>query len=69
MMEGGRKRERNAAEINSQKLPLHPPAPFGAKYMVNLIQLDPKQEHMRDTVFFHMYRYTLLFENLDAALE
>ena len=69
VIEGNRKRERNTAEINSQKLPLQPPTPVGAKYMVNLIQLDPTREHMRDTVFWHMYRFALLFENLDAALE
>ena len=34
---------------------------------INLIQLDPNNEDLRETVFWSMFRNSLLFDNLDTA--
>ena len=35
---------------------------------MNLIQLDPKNEHLRDSLFYHIFKRTLLFDDMDTAL-
>ena len=35
---------------------------------VNLIQLDAKNEPLRDSLFYHIFKRTLLFDDMDTAL-
>ena len=38
-------------------------------YQVNIIQLEPANEHLRDTIFFNIFRNSILFDELHDALE
>ena len=35
---------------------------------VNLLELEPRNEHYRDTLFWHMFGFTLLFKNFADAV-
>lgn len=66
------RRPRNDSERQRKELPLPPPS-FSKgpcpEYLVNLIDLPSEMEHYRDTVFYAIYGTSLLFEELDAAME
>jgi len=67
----GQKRFRNEAESASQQLPLPPPATFMGitpAYMVNFIQLSREHEHLRDSLFWTIYKWGLVFDNYVDAL-
>jgi chromosome segregation ATPase len=38
------------------------------RYLVNIIQLDPEHEYLRDTLFFAIFDRTLLFDTAESAL-
>lgn len=39
------------------------------RHMVNLIQLDSEMEHLRDTVFWAIYGYSILFNDFESAVD
>jgi hypothetical protein len=63
-------RSRNLAERNDRQLPLPPFSDAVAGnpvYMINLLQLDPSKEYLRDSLFFSLFRQGVLLDDLDAA--
>ena len=68
---GGTRRRRNQTELEDGELPL--PALKDVKgaprYLVNLIKLRPNDEYLRDTVFWSIFRDSLLFDTIEAASE
>ena len=44
------------------EVPGHP------QYLINLIRLQPQLEYLRDTLFYAIYKDSLLFDTLDSAL-
>lgn len=68
-------RFRNAAEMQARALPLPPvfdsvskQTPEGnPEYLVNLVRLPAALEHLRDTVFYNIYKNSLLFDDVRTA--
>jgi hypothetical protein len=65
----GPSRPRTKEEMDKGELPLAPLSGVAGhpRYLVNLIQLRSSDEHLRDTVFWNIFRNSLLFEDLDSA--
>jgi chromosome segregation ATPase len=63
---GGRSEE----DIRHGRLPLpdiHRTIPGNPQYMVNMIQLDPAREHLRETIFYHMFQSTIVVDDLRSG--
>ena len=65
-------RPRNEAERLSKKLPLPPllgDATGNPRYMVNIIQLRPDNERLRDSIFHAIFGRNVLIDTLNDAVE
>lgn len=65
------RRDRSEAERLRAELPLPPLSPNIAghpKYLVNLIQLTEENEHLRDTVFWNIFKSALVFDDFESAV-
>jgi hypothetical protein len=70
---------RSEAEKLKKKLPVgpHRPGKFknmenipgNPRMMINLLQLTPENEELRDTLFWNIFSSSILFDNLSAALD
>jgi len=71
VQEGRNRRKRNEAERLSASLPLGlneaPPDGF-ISYAVNMIELPPNNEYLRDTLFWSLYGKTMVFRTSAQAL-
>jgi chromosome segregation ATPase len=66
----GSRRSRSEAEMRNGQLPLPSlqNVPGNPQYLINLIKLQPQNEGLRDTLFYHMYKDSLLFDSMETAL-
>ena len=66
------KRERTEEEKKAGTLPLTPSLegiPGNPRYAVNMLKLPTKDEGKRETIFYHIYRKTLVFDTMVNALD
>ena len=64
------KRQRNAQEKASGKLPLKPISARGfVDYAINMVELSPRHEHLRDTVLWEALRSLAVFQTRDDAYD
>lgn len=69
---GEQPRERNDEEKRAGKIPVgnltfpNPSEIGNPRYAINEIQLEPKHEHLRDTVYWSLIRKLLLFEDKEG---
>jgi hypothetical protein len=67
------KRGRSEHEKARRKLPLPEPresdAPGFVGYAVNLIQLRPEDEHLRDSVFWDIFQRLMVFRTEEDAVK
>jgi hypothetical protein len=65
---GGKPRKRTDAERASGSLPLEKIKANGnPEFLVNLIRLREENEHLRDTVFWGVFKKSLLFDSMATA--
>ena len=62
-------RKRNEAEMARASLPLDVlrNVPGRPEYLVNLVSLDKENEHLRDTLFWSIFKKSLLFDDLPSG--
>jgi hypothetical protein len=58
--EGSQRRARSDAEIKQHNLLPMFELPPGFQYLVNMIKLAPGKEHLRDTLFWHIFKYAVV---------
>jgi hypothetical protein len=66
----GNSRSRNEEELRSCLLPLPPLEGYNGpppRYMINMLKLDSANENLRDSLFWHMFSNTLLFDDFASA--
>jgi hypothetical protein len=64
------RRQRTNAEMASRKLPLTTLSldRGNPEYMVNMLHLSPEHEHLRDNVFWNIYKQTVVVDTMDDAI-
>ena len=67
--DGHELRARTTEEMRRQVLPLpdlsHQPG--HPQYLVNMVKLAPDKEHFRDTIFWNIFRNSILFDTIETA--
>lgn len=48
--------------------PFNPQIPGSPQHLVNMIKLLPTHEHLRDTLFWNIFRDSILFNDLKSAM-
>ena len=43
--------------------------PGNPRYMINILQLSPENEHLRDTLFWDLLRNTILIDDFPSAIK